>query len=214
MNNLNRRMMFALLLIAAGVLFLLQNLGVLGSLTGLVWAVLFALGGLAFLSVLVTNRTQWWAAIPGIVLLDVGVLIAFTTLFPNLDGRLSGGLFLLGLGLAFWVVFALAPQNWWAVIPGGVMVTLAAVTAMESFTGDVTGAVFMLGLALTFLLLYFIPVRGRRMTWPWIPALVLGAIGFLVLFQASNMINIAWPVILILAGGFLLVRAYLRHSSI
>ena len=49
MKRIESSVIFGIALICVGVLFLLQNLGVLGVLTGLLWALLFACGGAAFL---------------------------------------------------------------------------------------------------------------------------------------------------------------------
>ena len=59
------------LLVAFGVLFLLQNFGLFGGAEDLVFLVLFGAGGLAFLYVFATNQQQWWAVIPGFVLLGL-----------------------------------------------------------------------------------------------------------------------------------------------
>lgn len=214
MNRFDRRIVLAVLLILAGVLFLMQNLGFISDITGLVWAGLFALGGLAFLAVLISDRRAWWAAIPGIILLDLGALIAANELFPTVANSLGGPFFLAGMGLAFWVVYFLAPQNWWAIIPGGVLLTLSAVAGLDVIPGLETGGIFFMGLGVTFGLLGLISPEGRRMNWPWIPAGILFVMGILIFFAQGNLINIVWPLVLIAAGGFLLFRGYFRRNSL
>jgi hypothetical protein len=214
MNRFDRRIVLAVLLILAGVLFLMQNLGIIRDITGLVWAGLFALGGLAFLAVLINDRRAWWAAIPGIILLDLGALIAASEIFPAFANSLGGPFFLAGMGLAFWVVYFLAPQNWWAIIPGGVLLTLSAVAGFDVIPGLETGGIFFMGLGVTFGLLGLISPEGRRMSWPWIPAGILFVMGILIFFSQGNLINVVWPLVLIAAGGFLLFRGYFRRNTL
>ena len=81
-------LVFGILLVLGGALFLLQNLGVFGTGIDILWPILFALGGLIFLYVFVTNRTQWWAVIPGMALLGLGVMMGLDTIGLQM-GRLG-----------------------------------------------------------------------------------------------------------------------------
>ncbi len=202
-------------LVLLGALTLLQVLGILptsGNVIGVIFAVLFAALGVSFLMMLQGGRQNWWAAIPGTILLALGLLILFSIFIPNLANKWGGPFFLAGISLAFWLVYFMAPQNWWAIIPGGVMLTLAGVSAIPSEAGDVSGGVFFLGLAVTFFALWLVPVNGRRMSWPWIPGSVLAVMGVLILLSSAALINFVWPVVLIVAGLALLARAYLRRA--
>ncbi len=105
------------LLVVAGLVFLAQNLELLGSMENLIWVVLFGLGGLAFLYVFAANREQWWAIIPGFTLLGLAALIGFGESL----GALGGAFFLGAIGLAFWVIYALRRDFWWAIIPAGAL---------------------------------------------------------------------------------------------
>ena len=194
------------LLVAFGVLFLLQNFGLFGGVENLVFLFLFGAGGLAFLYVFATNQQQWWAVIPGFVLLGLGVLIGF----GDKLGAWGGALFLGSIGLAFWVIYFVRRDFWWAVIPGGVLVTLAVVAALgESLPGMGTGGIFFLGLALTFALVYLLPVEEGRQRWAAIPALVLGILGLLLILSLGGIINYVWAIGLIAAGVYLLTRSKL-----
>lgn len=210
MERLNRRLLVGVLLILVGVLVFLQNLQIF-QVEGLVWGGLFVLGGLVFLWVLIENRTHnWWAAIPGVILVDLGLLILLPGIIPGFEGRFGGAFFLAGISAAFWLVYLLTPANWWAVIPGGVLLTLAAVAGIDS-GGIETGGIFFLGLAATFGLLSLIPVEGRRMTWPLIPAGILAVMGVLFMTAAGGLAQYVWPALLILAGLFLLARGFVRR---
>lgn len=206
MRRVEVRIVGGILLIAAGALFLLQNLGVL-VIGAYLWPFLFGAGGLVFLYVFLTNRDNWWAIIPGFVLLSLAALIALEQFAPEAEETWGGALFLGGIGLAFWVVYFTKREHWWAVIPGGVLLTLALVTGLSSvFKGIEIGGVFFLGLGLTFGLLSLLPTPEGRMKWALIPAGVLLVMGLVITAAATAIFNYLWPAALILAGLALLLR--------
>ncbi len=194
------------LMILAGVLLLLQSLGVIAGVEHFVWAVLFGLGGLAFLAAFLHDRGNWWAAIPGSVLLSLAVLIVLGDLVPDL-GHWGGTIFLGGLGLGFWLIYLSRREEWWAVIPGGVLLTLAVVAGTAPLLhGESQGGVFFLGLGLTFGLLYLLPTPGGRLKWALIPGAILLLAGCVFLAAAADLIRFVWPAALILIGIYLLYR--------
>jgi hypothetical protein len=202
-------------LLLMGVVALLQVLGVLpteGSFGALLFGILFAGVGVAFLSLLANSRQNWWAVIPGVILISLGVLILLGGFAPGIADVIGGAVFLGGISLAFWLVFILTPKNWWAIIPAGVLLTLAAVTVIPENAGIETGGIFFLGLAVTFLALALIPVEGKRMSWPLIPGGILFVMGVLLLLTQTDLINYIWPIALILVGLFMVIRPYLRRS--
>ena len=213
MKWLESRILWGALLIIGGVLFLLQNLGVF-EFGDLFWAVLFFLAGLFFISLYRQNRANWWALIPGFTLFGVGAQIAIDRLFPQVSDIL-GGLFILGFaGLGFLVIYLLDRENWWAIIPGGVLLTLGVVSAMdEALPGVGTGGVFFLGLGGTFALVALVPTRSGSMKWAWIPAGILLVMGALILATAENMMAYIGPVALILVGGYLILRTFVRREG-
>lgn len=194
------------LLIAAGILFLLRNLGFLPVARHFAVIVFFGLGGLAFLAVFLQDRGQWWALIPGCALLSLAAVILAESIPPLADW--GGTIFLAGMGAAFWLIrLVTGPANWWAVIPGGALWTLAATAAADSIFPDKgAGAVFFLGLAATFGLVYLLPTPSGRMRWAAYPAAALGLLGATLASAAADLARFIWPSILILAGLFLLYR--------
>jgi hypothetical protein len=201
-------------LILAGVLALLQAVGILpygGFFGGLMMAGLFGIGGLAFLAVLVQKPSgNWWAVIPGVVLLTLSSMILLGQIAPEFIVSFGGGFFLAGISLAFWLVFAITPENWWAVIPGGVLLSLAGVTVVEHVKALEAGGILFIGIGLTFALLGLIRVNGKRMDWPWIPALVLLVLGILVSFATARLVQYLLPAGLLIAGLFILIRSFTR----
>ncbi|MDZ4159984.1 MAG: hypothetical protein U1B80_09355 [Anaerolineaceae bacterium] len=215
MKWFNWRNFIGIGLILLGGLFLLQQLEIIqitGKLVGLLIATLFATGGKAFLSVVFHNRQQWWAVIPGMALLSIATVILLGTLAPHLS-EFGGTVFMAGFSLAFWLVFYLSRQNWWAIIPAGALLTIAVMTAIPETSAFEKGSVFFFGLALTFALLALLPAGEPRMSWPWIPAAALLVIGILVATAATELIGYALPVALIALGLFLIVRSLIPKRA-
>lgn len=205
---------WGLLLIAAGIFFLLQNMGFFVSISALLAMALFALGGLAFLVVFLTHlQERWWAAIPGCTLLGLATTIFLDSYAPNLLASFAGSAFLGSIGVGFALVYLANRALWWAIIPAGVMVTLGIVAGFDRFGdgGMESGGIFFIGLGLTFLLVALLPHRGEeRLTWAFIPATVLLILGFFVGTGFENYLNLFWPVILILVGIFWVMRNAVR----
>ncbi len=195
-----------LILIAAGVVFLLDNLGMIMLDWELLIGPMFALGGLIFLMVFIFNTENWWALIPGFVLIGIGIIIFMRKNMESLAELWSGAVFLGLLGLAFLLVYLSHRTHWWAIIPGGVLLTLAGVTLIPD-NGVLSGGVFFLGMAATFGLVWLLPKPAGRLNWALYPAGILTLIGLLVVLGATNLINYVWPLALLIGGGFILYRA-------
>jgi hypothetical protein len=57
-------------------------------------------------------------------------------------------LFLAALSLAFWAVYLTRREQWWAIIPGGALATLALVAALDTIKLPIdTGGIFLLAWA-------------------------------------------------------------------
>jgi hypothetical protein len=194
-------------LVLMGGLMLMQSLG-LGRVGDWAWAVLFGLGGAAFLMVTLRNRRAWWGLIPGLALLGIGSEI-FVSSLPVLDRVLSGVMFVAFLSAAFWLIYLLDPRNWWAIIPGGTMATIALVAALTNLNGGLeTGGIFMMGLGVTFGLVALLTGRhGHPMRWAWIPAAILASLGLLLFFAALDLTGYIFGVVLIAIGGYLAYQA-------
>ncbi len=195
-----------ILLITAGVIFLLNNLGVIT----LNWAViigpLFAIGGLVFVLVFILNTNEWWALIPGFVLMAIGLIIFMGERDIAILEPWTGAIFLGFLGVAFFLIYISHRNQWWAIIPGGVLLTLAGVTLLTE-REMLSGVVFFLGLGATFGLVYLLPKPGGKLKWALYPAGILTFIGILVLLGVTKLFNFVWPVALLAAGGYVLYRA-------
>ncbi len=193
-----------ILLVAAGVIFLLNNLNIITLDWELLIGPMFAVGGLIFLLVFILNTDEWWALIPGFVLIGIGIIIFMGQ--NNMNDLWIGALFLAMIGLPFFLVYAFHPVHWWAIIPGGVMLTLAVVSLLPDY-GVLSGGLFFLGMALTFGLVYILPKPAGKLTWALYPAGILLIIGALVTLGATNLINYVWPLALLGVGGYVIFRS-------
>jgi hypothetical protein len=208
------RLLWGGLLVVGGVLFLLQNLGFF-RFGDLFWGVLLGFGGLFFISWFVQDRQNWWALIPGLALISVAATIALDVFAPNVAEDWGGGVVLGGIGLSFWLIYLVERRFWWAIIPGGVLVTLAAMVGLENtMGGDGAVGIFFMGMGLTFALVALLPHDGQQgsLAWAWIPAGILLVMGFLFLAAAGEMLAYIWPVALIVVGGGMMFRALRRRG--
>jgi hypothetical protein len=207
MKILESRILWGGLLILAGVLFLFQNLGIF-RIGDLFWVVLLALAGVFFLSIFLQNRANWWPLIPSLTLFSLSAIVLMNWILPDHSDRLSGSVLLGGIGLSFALVYLVARQNWWAIIPAGVLFTLAVIADLEQFFPAFgTAGLFFLGLGFTFALVALLPNPQADMRWAWIPGGILLLIGSIFLVAGGNLLVYIWPVVLILAGGLFIARA-------
>lgn len=201
-------------LVLVGLLFLLQSFGLLAGGLSLLWTLLFAAGGATFLYVFITQSEQWWAVIPGFTLLGLALLIMLGSFGSPFVETLGAAIFMGSISAAFWVIYVRKQEYWWAVIPGGVLLTLAGIIVLsELLPGGVVGGLFFLGLALTFGLVYILPNPEGRMVWALIPAGVLGLMGILIVVASSQLLRWLWPLALIGVGGYLVLRTLMQRSN-
>ena len=208
MKLLSSRAVWGSLLILAGLLLLLENFNIL-RISGLLVAILFGFVGLVFLSTYLQNRTSWWALLPGVILLALGALITMEELAPSLAGAVGGAFFLGSISLAFWLVYLTNRSQWWAIIPAGVLLTLAIIAGLDELVrGGDLGGLFFIGIGLTFALLGLLPNQGVNLRWAFIPAGILLLFGLLVSTATAGLLNYIWPVLFILVGLYLLLRNF------
>ena len=224
MRQIQPRIIGGGLLIAGGLVLLLQTLGILVSGANLPLAVVLGAGGVFFLYLLLAEPARrWWAAIPGVILLDLTAVMALGLAFPGMGcaarlgglvlscSDVAGALFLAGIGLSFWVVYVVNRAQWWAVIPAGVLTTVAGVALVSAHvSGGVAGGIFFAGLGLTFVLVGLLPSPHGKMTWAYIPAAILLILAVVMIGALTGLVNYVWALALIGVGGWLLLRALRR----
>ncbi|NOQ39704.1 MAG: hypothetical protein GQ562_05235 [Anaerolineales bacterium] len=198
------RLIWGGILILAGILFLLQELNILGNAFQYLWLILMAAGGGVFIWIYFTKKEQWWAIIPGLTLLGLSLsgLDSLLNFYPG--SSWTGAVFLGCIGLAFWLIYLRRQDQWWAIIPGGVLLTLAAVAGLEKIL-DWSEVIFFLGLACTFALVGILP-NQQDTRWAFIPAAVLAVLGVALFAPFKSAMLLIWPVALIALGVYILFR--------
>ncbi|MHB8943939.1 MAG: hypothetical protein ACYC6E_08750 [Bellilinea sp.] len=211
MNPMRWRILVGGLLILAGVFAMINTVTGI-DLGGFVWAALFVLGGLAFISVMASNRSHWWAAIPGFTLLGIGALIGLEQIAPRVAEQIGGALVLAGIGVSFLAVYLLNRSFWWAIIPMGVMFSLLALILLEPYLSE-PAILFFLGLAATFGVLALLPIdNGKRTIWPVYPAGGLLLVALIVRMGAYDWAGYIMPIVVIGIGLFLVLRSLRAHA--
>ena len=209
MRRINPRLLLGILLVVGGFLSLLDVMGIISNGGGIFWGLVFAAGGLVFLYLLFSDQNNnWWAAFPGFTLLG----LAASSFLPDSLKAYDGLAFFAGISLAFWWVYFTDHERWWAIIPAGVLLTLGIVSVLDNLSGADTGGSLFLGLGLTFILVAILPGGSSRM-WALIPGtvlLILGAVAGTPLFGFAQYF---WPVLLILLGGFFVIRFFRNRPS-
>ena len=196
-----RRLVPGLILIGIGILGLFSTLGWFGGLGGLAGAVLFGAGAyFAHLQARQTGARAWRLAVYPLAGLAIAAIA---------PGSLGGFAFLGSLGLAFALVYREDADQWWAVIPAGALLSLAATALVDGMArGGAGGSVFLFGLASTFFVLSRLPRHAQG--WAIYPAAVLALLAVVALTSGGG-----WtvPLLLIAVGGWLLLRPDERSTA-
>ena len=207
---LNNRARHWWALIPGGILSFLALIVVLSTSVRGEWIgalFLFAIG-LSFFVVYLNNRSHTWALLVAYIM---GVLSIAPVMSTGRGDTAAyfGPIFLLAIGLPFLVVYLRSTANWWAVIPAGVMATLAIIATLgiagwirDSQTGGFSGAILMGGLAATFSVIWLRHAKD----WAKGVTIILAVLAVASIFFASYA-EIFWPVAFILGGGYLLFTA-------
>jgi len=207
MRRYDPRLIIGVLLVLGGVLSLLNAMGVISNAGGIFWGLIFGVGGLIFLYMLVNDRNNWWAAFPAFTLLGLSV----SSFLPDSLKAYDGLVFFAGISLGFWWVYFTSKERWWAIIPAGVLLTLGVVSSVENASDMATGGLFFLGLGLTFILVAVLP-GGSGRSWALIPGTILLLFGALLGTPYSGITNYLWPAVLIILGGYFVVRFFINRS--
>ncbi len=199
------RIVAGVLLMAGGSLLLLSELGLIALTGSTVGSLLLLAGAAFFLTLWLSDTSEWWPTIPGGVMLAWGVSGLLRAVgFPGWFLPLVG---FAGSALPFLYVFATdRANNWWALIPGGILGLMGvAVTLGELVGGDWVASFVLWGIALAFLLVF---VSDRRNWWALVPAGVMTVVG-LGVSPLGWSIELLLPGVLIVIGLALILRVLL-----
>ena len=200
------------LLIALGVILLLNNLNVFDLQWEMLIGPLFGLVGIIFLLVFVFNNKEWWALIPGLILIAIGIIVFMNQNLGGFAEQWAGFIFLGLLGLAFLLIYIIHPQHWWGIIPAGVLITLGGISLIQDERELLIGGIFFIGLAATFFLVYVLPKPAGKLKWALYPAAILLVLGIAAFFGVDKLINLIGPIILLAGGGYFVYLALRRKK--
>lgn len=204
MRRYDSRLIIGVLLVLGGILSLLDALGIISNANDIFWGLVFGAGGLVFLSMLIRDRSVWWAAFPAFVLLGLAV----QTLLPESLEDYDGLVLFIGISLAFWwAYFSNTDTQWWAIIPAGILLTLGIVSLMENASGTQEFGGILLGIGLTFMLVAILPA-GRGRSWALAPGIILLLLGALFAVPLRGFTEYLWPLALVVLGGYFLWRFF------
>jgi hypothetical protein len=184
MNTNRSRLFWGVLLIGAGAVALARQMGTIDQFSDQVWVWVFALVSLvAFINYALSGWRQWGWLFPAGVFGGLAVTVALA--LNNVDSAAVGSPLFFGLILPFAAAYLSdRAHNWWALIPGGVMVFLALTTLLvDSAGGEWVGALFLFMIALTFLVVY---LNNQTRTWALIVAYVTGVLGIAPLLATGG----------------------------
>ncbi len=174
--KINRSGLFwGILLVGGGFLALAQQMGYIGRRLDQMWVWIFALISLlALVSYALSGWKQWGWLFPAGVFGGLAVTAALAV-FGVDKAAIASPLFF-GLLLPFAVAYLTDRSgNWWALIPGGVMLFLALTTLFaDSAGGKWIGSLFLFMVALAFLVVY---LNNRARTWALLVAYIVGVLG-------------------------------------
>lgn len=208
MRKFDPRLWIGILMVFGGVLILLENLNILSNVSNIFWGAIWGLIGLFFLFMLFKDRNNWWAAFPAFTLIG----LAASSFLPESLEAFDSLVFFAGISIAFWWVYFSDTSHWWAIIPGGVMLTLGLISVLEEVSGVDNGGVLFLGLGLTFILVAILP-GGSNRSWAFIPGVVLLVFGTIIGTPAVGLLEYLWPAVLILLGGYFVLRFFRNQST-
>ncbi|MEX1143548.1 MAG: hypothetical protein WEC16_01810 [Anaerolineales bacterium] len=209
------RSLFGLLLILGGVLLILQQYDYLqGEWSDAVFAGLWALGALFFYDMFSRDRAQWWFGMVSLILAGIAANHVLDLFFPAFGAAIGGALFLAAIGIGFLIAYRRNAANWWAIIPAGVMFTLATISVVDDLGTELpfeTGGLLFVGIGLTFLFLTQLRVDGERLSWAIFPAIPLLILGIFVGLGQDASWGYIWPALLIVLGAYFLIDALRRR---
>jgi hypothetical protein len=177
-------LIWGIVLILAGGLFLVQNMGWFGEISPSIWTMIFAfISLLFFVTYFVSGLKEWGWLFPAFIFAGVSTTLLLAT--SGVDDPYVGAPVLIGVGLPFLAAFLInRKENWWALIPMWVMAVLTTIIfIVDRVAGEVIGTLFLWAVGLPFLVVY---LADRSRKWALIPAFVLLAVGVIPLLAMQT----------------------------
>ncbi len=204
-------LVWGVLLVGAGLVALAQQIGLMRQVPEQVWAWMFALiSVVSFASYGLSGWKEWgWlfpAGIFGALAVMVGLLVA------GIDNPAVASALFFGLVLPFAAAYLLdRSRNWWALIPGGVMVFLAlTVLLVDRVGGEWIGALFLLMIALAFFIVYW--SKPTRM-WALLVAYIAAALAIAPAMASDGSLTAYYGGVFLLLAALPFLFIYFRSRD-
>jgi hypothetical protein len=188
-------------LIVLGLGLLAENLDLLGDWKVPIWSLILGASGLLFLGIYASDHEQWWALIPGLVLVGIAVAI-----FMSEQGLIAdyvvGPIIMATIALPFLLIYLTDRSRWWALIPAFTLGAAAVAVFLEgvgAISDEALASVIVGGTSLGFLSIYLV---DREQWWSLIPGGIMALIAFFLLLATAT--EYILPLGLILLGLLLL----------
>jgi hypothetical protein len=159
-------------------------MGYVDSFSPQTWMIIFAgISLLGWVSYALSGFKQWGWLFPAGIFGGLAVIIWLAE--ANVDTAAVASPLFIGLTIPFAAAYLTdRARNWWALIPGGVMVFLALTTLLvDSAGGEWVGALFLFMIAISFLLVY---LNNRTRLWALIVAYATGVLGLAPLMSTGG----------------------------
>jgi len=170
--NVNKSSLFwGILLIGGGGLALARQFGYLDQLPNSVWMWIFAfVSVVAFLSYALSGFREWGWLFPAGVFGGLAAVIGFAV--SGYDNPAMASPLFFGLLIPFIAAYLANRQgNWWALIPGGIMLFLAMVLLLvDNVGGEWIGTIFLFFIGLPFFAVY---MNNRSRWWALLVAYIM-----------------------------------------
>ena len=184
MNSKFDSLIWGLLLIVVGGLFMARNLGYDVDLTPTFWmSVCGTLSALSFIRYFAGDLKRWGRLFPASQFAAIAVMIGLSQ--ADVQGSIVGTPLFIGFAIPFTVaVIVDYRQNYWAVIPATIFAVLT-VTALigNRATGELLGGLAAFVVAAPFFFVYF---TQEKQWWAIMPAGILSSIGLTALLVALD----------------------------
>jgi hypothetical protein len=170
------------LLGSALLLWLVEEANVEGEIAGGLFMTMISVPfWIAFLS---ERQRNWWALIPGWVLLAIGLVL---TLADLNSASMVGALVMLAIALPFYVLFFARSRFWWAIIVAVIMTVLFLIVLLgDTAAEEFAGAIFMAGVAITFFVIY---TKRRNFWWALLTVGIATTLSIVILLDQLDLAN-------------------------
>jgi hypothetical protein len=178
-----------------------------------VGGLLLLMFALAFLAVYLTDRVRLWALLVAYIF-GVISLAPMMAAFGDVAGYF-GAVLMFAIALPFFIVYFRTTDNWWAILPAGILSTIGVIVALaiagvinDATSAGYVNAFLMAGFAATFAVLW---LRHNK-DWARIVTTILAILAVASVFFFGYY-QIFWPAAFICGGIYLLYRA-LRPKTV